>query len=405
MDEETTDQHIGEPSGSYWVGQELDWEAAPVSVVLFVELPYWLMAPDFPLTVVVRDHEFQVEIRSGLRALYAREVQDSQLSCIHIGPDHSGLNPELRKYIDDHEVPVLSRKCKTVLRIHSRCNGDVLSATQDEGRQEAAHWYLKALCEAHIEVVNKLIQHYRLATYDYFPYEVSPWDVPVWFVEAKEGFTRVALLSYADWDQKPLVGPIGGLGQAYKLIDPPDLQAALSTDATAGELELLDAINLMERGDYTGAVRRITTAIEALVEQVLREELEKRHTAAEVERRLHASRNDFLGRLRQYQKLSERTMPEMLNAELETTRQMRHEIVHRGARIIHAERGRAQRSVDTGRWIFNWLENREDRAAMREKNLALRSLGRHFSLYNAEITPDGALVHKPPPIEEEAEKT
>jgi len=31
---------------SYWVGQELAWEADPIPVVLFVELPYWLMVPD-----------------------------------------------------------------------------------------------------------------------------------------------------------------------------------------------------------------------------------------------------------------------------------------------------------------------------------------------------------------------
>ena len=148
---------------SYWVGQQLAWEADLVPVVLFVELPYWLMVPDCPLAVVVREHEFRVEVRSGLCALHAEEVLDSQRSCIHIGPNHANLDPKLRKYIDEHDIPVLSRKCKTVLRIHSRCNGDVLSATQDEERQRVAHLYLKALWEAHIEIVNKLVQQYRLA--------------------------------------------------------------------------------------------------------------------------------------------------------------------------------------------------------------------------------------------------
>jgi len=193
-------------------------------------------------------------------------------------------------------------------------------------------------------------------------------------------------------------------GLSAEFITPSSLQAAMATDPTAGELELLDAVNLMERGDYTGAVRRITTAIEAVVEQVLRVELAKRYEADDVERRLYASQNDFSGRLRQYQKLSERTMPEELSADLEATRGMRHDI-HRGARIVHAERGKAQRSVDTGRWIFNWLENREDHAVKREKDLAMRSLGRHYSIYDTEITPEGVVVHKPLFLEEQTEET
>ena len=41
----------------------------------------------------------------------------------------------------------------------------------------------------------------------------------------------------------------------------------------SGEFDLLDARSLMERGDYTGAVRRTTTAIEALIGAKLKEEL------------------------------------------------------------------------------------------------------------------------------------
>ena len=187
----------------------------------------------------------------------------------------------------------------------------------------------------------------------------------------------------------------------YKLTEPATLQLAMSAEASTGELELLDAMNLMERGDYSGAVRRITTAIEAVLESVLRDELRKRYPEAEVATKLHASRNDFPGRLRQYEKLSGRKLPEDLSEDLEATRIIRHSIVHQGTRISYAQRGRAQRSVDTGRWIFNWFENQPARAEKREKTLALRSLGRHRSIYDAEITPDGVAVHKPPLVEEE----
>jgi hypothetical protein len=110
LNEEPTSKPVEvEALQSYWVGQELAWEADPVPVVLLVELPYWLMVPDCPLVVVVRDHEFRIEIRSWFRALHAEEMLDSQRNCIHIGPDHGSLESGLREYIDEHDVPVLSR--------------------------------------------------------------------------------------------------------------------------------------------------------------------------------------------------------------------------------------------------------------------------------------------------------
>jgi hypothetical protein len=55
----------------------------------------------------------------------------------------------------------------------------------------------------------------------------------------------------------------------YELVDGARVQEHLLIVETPGELELLDAVNLMERGDYSGAVRRVTTAIEVVVEAVV----------------------------------------------------------------------------------------------------------------------------------------
>jgi len=73
----------------------------------------------------------------------------------------------------------------------------------------ASYW--ATLCEAHLAVVNELIQRYRMATYDPFAYEVSARDVPIWNLK----------------------------------------HATLSS--SPGEFDLLDARSLMERGDFTGA--------------------------------------------------------------------------------------------------------------------------------------------------------
>jgi len=382
---------------SYWIGEELDWQASTAPVELYVELPYWLMVPDCVQDVEVNGHEFLVDIGENFVELYAHVVLDSRSTCLYIGPPQ-GLRPDLLKAIKRSKATVMSRKCKTVLRIHSDCNKDALAASRETGRRRrAAYAYLTSFCEAHFDVVNRLIQQYRLATYDYFAYELSPWDIPMWFVKMGLGFdtVKIILQDYLTWDRKPMIVS-GKTRERYKLIDPSKLQTALTLQPSAGEFDLMDALNLMERGNYSDAVRRITTAIETQTEFALRQELLKKHSLPDVEKRLKASENDFPGRLRQYQKLSDRKLSDALAKELDITRALRHSIVHDGKRIPFNERGRAQKAVDTGRWIFDWLENQPARFDVREKKIGKRSLGRHFSLYHSEITPAGVVVHKPP---------
>jgi hypothetical protein len=143
----------------------------------------------------------------------------------------------------------------------------------------------------------------------------------------------------------------------------------------------------MERGDYSGAVRRITTALEVVVESVLAGELTRTLQPAEVEKRLKRSRANFPGRVLDYQKLSGRVLPVVLRRDIERTRSIRHEIVHAGRRISFSERGLAQRAVDTGRWAFSWFENLPDRGQLRERNLALKSVGRALAhAFQADLT-------------------
>ena len=381
---------------SYWLGQELDWEAEWEPVELFVELPFWLMVNDCSLQIVADSHSFNVDVRGEELEVHAGAILDSRASVVYVGAHPESMDPELLQQWQKEGVPLMARPCKTVLRIQSRCNKDVLAATQEDGRRSStAHAYLMALCEAHLKVVNTLVQAYRRATYDFFPYEVSPWDVPIWRIASKEGFAQVALLNYAKWDTKPHMGPIDGPTQVYSLVEPSTLQEALAGVASAGELDLLDAISFRERGDYSGAVRRITTAIEAIAGAALENELLARYSPEEAKQKLAASRNNFPKRVRHYEQESGRVLPEVFRTDLERTRNIRHEIVHKARRIAFSERGSAYRAVDTGRWIYNWFENDAERKRIRETRLALRSVGQHHSIFDAHIEEGGVVVVKP----------
>ncbi len=226
MADNTKDTFPDDIPTSYYLGQELNWEAEAIPVVLFVELPFWLMVPNCTLDVEVNEYVFKVDIIDNLYELYIEEVHDSRDTRYFIGPEYFRVNPEFIKYIEEQELPSLQRKCKTILRIHSNCNTDILAAEQEEGRRSReAYFYLKAFCDAHVDVVNKVIKQYRLSTYDHFAYEASPWDIPIWLVDTGKDSVNVMLLDYARWDRKPVIGDsIEGSFQTYELISSIDLQ-------------------------------------------------------------------------------------------------------------------------------------------------------------------------------------
>lgn len=395
------------------IGEDLKWDAPWVDVNLCVELPFWLMVDNTKIAIKIEGHEFQIALLENYFELYGRWVTDSRQTVCYQGPPKNteDLSDDIQEFRKNNpNVPFMWRKCKTNLKIATRCNEDVWNkATMKEGLarrvQGAVNLYLEELCKAHIPIINGLIQGYRLATYDYFAFEVAPWDVPRWLVDRGGQAVRVLLLPYRGWDHKPLIFPDLSLsgqpkGQPtfYQLIQAENLREQISAIATPGEFELLDALNLIERGDYSGAVRRIATAIEVIVEAMLGKLLETAEGMSHAEKFLRETEKKFKRRVKKYEELSGRTLPEVLCKNLIMTRNLRHSIVHKGYRISSGERGRAQRSVDAGRWIFNWFENDGERQQIREKRIEFRSLGRdlRYGIFPTKITPDGVVVSPPP---------
>jgi hypothetical protein len=227
---------------------------------LRVEFPFWLLDNNTNLEITVEGYKFPVSISGETFELHVSEIADSKRTVIYSGPI---------KNLDDIKsagdilaiqpnVPLIWRKCKTLLRITTRCNQDVWEKAQKPHRP-SIDYYLQTLCRAHIPVLNTLIQHYRLATYDFFAFEVAPWDVPNWYIERDSIAKCILLVPYRGWDHRPLQLPDdAGNTHFYQLVDSITLHARMADTSTPGELELLDAINLMERGSYSDAVRRVS---------------------------------------------------------------------------------------------------------------------------------------------------
>ena len=115
-------------------------------------------------------------------------------------------DPTLTEALADDDASWMMRRCKTVLRIVTQAHTSPFCGLPDDAipRRHAEHEaYRASLCEAHIPVINELIQRYRLNTYDYFPHEVDAWDVPIWYVSQAGSHHPTALLRYKEWDYNP----------------------------------------------------------------------------------------------------------------------------------------------------------------------------------------------------------
>jgi hypothetical protein len=359
----------------FQISDSIDWESPLESVQLDVELPFWLFAS--PGVVAINWHgvALAVEICGPWNEIFVGEYTDSRTTRVYEGPTpDEELEPT-----PGPGVPVwMRRHAKTVLRLQALAHLDALSDGSLNGPRAI---YRASLCEAHIQIVNELVRRYRLATYDCFSYEVSPWDVPIWTIKHGEAGFLSVLVPYKGWDMKPTFVGIDASGSApleareFELTSRAVLSSLNSDRATPGELDLQDANSLMERGDYTGAVRRIVSALEAVTEWALDAELRRRYPVAEAGERLRKTDLDAPGRLRQWSRLTGASLSDGEFEEYETARALRSDIVHRARRLGPDERGMAQRAVDTGTWLFSRIEQDPDRRARREQAL-ISSVGR-----------------------------
>ena len=387
---------------SWRLGDDIDWTGDLEKISLHVELPFWLMMPEGTVKINWSDFDFDISIFQLQMEVFGNFFTDSRSTRIAV----DSLKPELfmhperlARFAKKRGHLLFPRMCKTVLMMDAAAHPDAIrELTRSDrpglARQQEIYW--QSLCEAHIPVVNELIQRYRYVTYDYFPYEVSAWDVPVWTLLFKERQCRAVLIPYRDWDQRPLISLNGATPEGetiqsqFSWTDASSLQEVRASDASPEEYDLLDARSLMERGDYSGAIRRTVTAMEALVGWKLRTELEKQFPAAEVDSKLLKSRNDYPGRYKQWKKLSGSVISEALEQTFENTRGLRHDIVHSGLRLTFSDRHRAQFAVDSGSWLYHAIEDLPNRSSSREL-LGPKSAGRVMlcTRFPSSISPQG----------------
>ncbi len=164
---------------------------------------------------------------------------------------------------------------RTVVTFKTQALIDVVKILNDTNRtkeRQQAHFYIESLCRAHLPFLNVLINGYRAAATDAFAFEVSEWDVPIWFFSIDGDHEVIHLVPYATLNGFPAIRD--GMGNDAKLIEanfakPDEVQLAVNESRLPGELDLFDAWNLYYRGRFAECIRALVTSIEVMLEDRL----------------------------------------------------------------------------------------------------------------------------------------
>jgi hypothetical protein len=396
------------------------WKGRSVPIQLIVELPFWLLISDCEISLV---HDCTT-IKVSIRGQYM-EVSDgplffnSHLRVIHIGPnDNLKAGKEQPPAVAKTQAPIY-RPMKTVVIFRSEAMEDALVAlhepepvTQQElpkiRRINRAIKYLQTLAYAHIPFLNCLIASYRFTSRDPFAFQVSQWDVPVWFAEHNGNLVRIGLMPYWNNDWYPTTRKFDGNERsAYCATSLDALHVPIGVDVTPGMMEILDAQSLLYRGHLDDAVRSAVTAIEvALESQITKLLTSKGWTKHQIQERLAETWNDFDKRMADYERIGGTRVPGpilssipyingiRLKSELSQVRGLRHKIVHEGLRVDIHSRGPMLRAIETMTWLFHWLSWEEGKAQNKSRNYTFFEMqrGMHIPGYPFEYRGSGVVV-------------
>lgn len=401
---------------------ELKYDGERVPINLVVELPFWLMTPDASVSLTFEEATVNTHIRSDFVEVgNSSRFHDSRTNLEYIGPSRwAPAGPSVGPRKD-----LVLRQQRTVLVFDALALREAIEASQLAHKEKAptpkaersrqrringADHYFQTLAIAHLPFVNQLIMSYRAVSQDPFAFDVSTWDVPLWWAEHDDKLVRINLMPYKDSDAYPATrDATTGQRSAYFAVDTDSLRNQLPSPVPPSFVELLDAKSLLRRGRYSEAVRAAVTAIEVEFEsQLIGLYRERGETDEQIDARLNESKLSFMDRVDEWEQLTQRRLPgprtseyphlnglrvrnELINARL-----LRHRIVHEGYRITVFSKGRANRAVDALTWLHEWLTGRDSYSEQQTRNSALFSaifgMTFEFGLLRFEYMTDGVVV-------------
>jgi hypothetical protein len=386
----------------------IDWNGEKLEIQLALELPFWMLVPDNRYQVELDGLTISIEtVAQGISVQSDTLQSRTHARCRFFGriPGEGSRGPFSAF---DLVQGANFRWTRTQCWITTSAVKDAFAALDDElPRSAMARQYFATLAMGHIPFINKLINAYRCAAGDPFAEEITEFDVPLWFLVVPTVLRPIYLFPALCRDEYPTLHTQMGKEdeEPYFATSPEDLIRAFSFASVPGEVELRDAWSRCYRGRFGEAIRSAVTAIEVLLETKLQEILTaKGLSPEEVEERLKKTKNRFPTRLDDYCRESGRAIPGptlhyipylnglRLREQFEITRELRHDVVHRGKRLDPSLRNPMRRALETTTWLFDWLANDKPNGNRQTANYTYFEAQRGMTTLRWEISQDGVQV-------------
>ena len=344
-------------------------------VTIYIELPFWVRVLDN--FCVGYDDGHELTVRNNFWKLWIYEVRFDYQSLLYIGPkeffykDNSEKSKQIREKFLKREIPFLWQKCRTVVEINFR-DKNFIQLLKEKNKFKIKKFIFQTL----LPHINDFIERYRMITFDQMVYKIAPWDVPMVFFQINnEHVYQINTYDYLLWNEIPMISEYGKPKtlQPFYLIDNPEM--VWTNYQSVGkwfpyEMELLDAYNFKNRGDYESAIRRAVTAIEISLDMKIKNGLMDRgmlETAADVKITNTVSWKE---KKKLFKKATSKRIEDIIGDNLlgviENARQLRHDVVHKGRIIKPSERGQVRCFIDHIRFAINSIEDNPEYAKKRD---------------------------------------
>ncbi|QDV22553.1 hypothetical protein [Aureliella helgolandensis] len=358
-----------DPKGD-WPGKKVDWTSEVVPARIHVELPFWIAAPDGKVRIKIGNCPLDIDYRNCVVGVYRNGLvyRDERYLMQITAEGYPFFEQQKRdlKAVDHFG----ERHLRTFLTMPVQVHGSVIDLFKSGDAREIqdAQAYVKSLAHASIRFINEFISAYRAASFDPFVAHVSHWDLPVWHISDAEGNVwHVPMALYPVADELPSADPAGRY--RYRTTEGRIREAAIEPLGTSTE-ELLDAWTFFYRGQFAEAIRKVVTAIEVTVADLLSELPTFRQNRTDEESQAHLAKMRFSDQFSFYLRETKRELPGplthiapevngiYLQRELDAARERRHKIVHESEKVDYEHPGPILRVMETMSWLHGWL--RED---------------------------------------------
>ena len=327
------------------------------------------------------DDGHELIIRNNFWKLWIYEIRYDYKTLLYLGPKevfYKDISSPLAKKITQKEIPSLWQRCRTIIELQTRDKDGRLTKSIKESEERNFN-LRRFVFQILIPHINEFIEKYRMIAYDQMVYKISPWDIPMVFLKINNQPAYSAnTYDYLSWNGIPLVGKYGEPDslQPFFLISEPEKawkDYKSFKNRFPYEMELLDAYNFKNRGDYESAIRRAVTAFEILLDKKIKDELIKKgKPEKEVEEEIDKTIT-WRGGKELFYKATSKKLEDILTVDLlkiiEGARKLRHEVVHKGKKILPSERGKTRFFIDHIRFAINSLEENSEYALERDKLL------------------------------------